>query len=246
MTPSGQLLLQRGDTVGMERRNGFSLLEILLVASIIGLLLAITVPGLVALSPSRKTAIHEVSGFLESARARAMAAQAEMIVAFADGSFPGESGPYRAYALFALEGAPPDDPGKGLVRQVSPWRILPEGLVFGQSEHFEVQNGIPFRTILDAPARRSFPVSGPELPGVESEMVVLPFLLFGSDGGIRVPAFTDADALHVGIVEGYFDPRAGSLELTATRPGENGTGRFANGECLQVGYYTGRSRILTD
>ncbi len=231
-------------TVSRSSRAGaFSLLEMLVVTGIVGLLLALAAPGFVTLGPNRKMAIHEVSGFLENARARSMAAQTEMLVAFADENFPGEDAAYRSYALFTLDGSASGGSVERQLRQLSPWRTLPRGLVFARSEHFEVENGTAFRTILDAPVRRLFPAPA---ASASSDGVVLPYLLFGSDGGVLVPSFSDADALHVGIAEGYFDKGTGRIELTATRPGRGGTGRFANGECLEVGYYTGRSRILTD
>lgn len=229
---------------GREAGEGFSLVEILVVSAVIGLLLALTVPGLVASSPSRKSAIHEVSGFLENARSRAMASQTEMIVAFADGSFPGE-GAYRSYALFQLESAPEDSPGGPPLRQLSPWKTLPKGMVFGHGVHFEVPGGTVFRTLFDLAERRDFPLP-PTIPGGDGGIAPLPSLHFGPDGGIRFPAFPDADALHLGVVEGFFSRERRAVELTATRPGVNGTGTYANGECLEVGFYTGRSRILTD
>lgn len=207
------------------------------------MLLALAAPGFVALGPNRKMAIHEVSGFLENARARAVAVQSEMLVAFADENFPGEKGAFRSYALFTLDGSVPGGDGERPLRQLSPWQILPKGLVFARGEHFDVADGIAFRTILDAPVRRLFPGPAGSIP---SEGMVLPYLLFGPEGGVLVPTFTDADALHVGIAEGNYDAGTGRIELTSTTPGISGTGLFANGECLEVGYYTGRSRILTD
>lgn len=228
------------------RGRAFSLIEILVVMSIVALLLALAAPGFVALGPSRKTAVHEVSGFLENARARSMATQSEMIVAFADGNFHGGEGAYRSYALFTLDGDASGGSGGRPLRQLSPWRVLPKGLIFAHAEHFEVEKDLAFRTILDAPFRRRFPTPLSATASAPSEGMVLPYLLFGPDGGVLVPPFSDADALHVGIAEGYFDSGSRRIELTSTRPGRNGAGKFANGECIEVGYYTGRSRILTD
>ncbi len=238
LSPAGRKTVFR-----FSRAGAFSLIEMLVVMSIVGVLLALAAPGFVSLGPNRKMAIHEVSGFLENARARSVAARTEMIVAFADGNFPDEEGAYRSYALFTLDGSAAGGGGPRPLRQLSPWRTLPEGLVFARSEHFDVDDGIAFRTILDAPVRRFFPV--PAATGTSGEMN-LPYLLFGPEGGVLVPSFPDADALHVGIAEGHYDRETGRVALTSTRPGRGGTGQFANGECLQVGYYTGRSRILSD
>lgn len=244
MVPTGTTFSGLENASGRKAGEGFSLVEILVVSGVIGLLLALTVPGLVAFTPSRKSAIHEVSGFLENARSRAMASRTEMIVAFADGTFPGE-GAYRSYALFALEGGTDDPPGDRPLRQLSPWRTLPRGMVFAKGGDFELPAGAVFRTLFEGPERRSFPLPSVSAGG-DGGSAALPSLHFGTDGGIRFPDFSDADALHLGVVEGFYSREQGRVELTATRPGINGTGTYANGDCLEVGFYTGRTRILTD
>jgi prepilin-type N-terminal cleavage/methylation domain-containing protein len=227
-------------------RSAFSLIELLVVTAVVSLLLAIAAPSFVSFNPGRKTGIHELSGFLENARAEAIARRAPRIVAFADAGFPGESGALRAYALFE-EVNVEDDPGEGgatpRFHRLSPWRALPEGLVFARGSDFEVSGGEPFRTLHDLVAGRHFAV--PTSSGSEGETRPLPSLVFGSDGGIRSPGFADADALHLGIVEGFRDPSTGRVIHTTTRTSASGR-ELPSGECLEVGYYTGRPRILTD
>jgi|GEM_PF-775078 hypothetical protein len=244
MTLSSLSLFGPGNAFKTKASVGFSLVEIIVVSAMIGLLLALTVPGLIALTPLRKSGIHEVSGFLENARSRAISSQSEMVVAFADGAFPGE-GAHRQYALFALEGESEDLPGDRPLKQLSSWRLLPQGVVFGDSGHFEVTGDTTFRTLFDLSARRRFPLP-PTNPGGEGGTAALPYLHFGTDGGIRFPPFSDADALHLGLVEGVYSQARRTVELTAARPGINGTGTYAIGECLEIGFYTGRARILTD
>ena len=151
---------RRHAACGVRYGRAFSLVELLVVTSIVALLLALTLPGFVALGPSRKTAIHEVSGFLENARARAVAAKSEMIVAFADEWFHDESGSYRAYALFTPGITEFGEIKEGeALRQLTPWRYLPDGLVFAAGRHFEVENGISFRTIHELSYRIAVPLS---------------------------------------------------------------------------------------
>ena len=244
MTPPGTARSKTAFVLGRQARDGFSLVEVLVVSGVIGLLLALSVPGLVATSPSRKSAIHEVSGFLENARSRAMASRSEMVVAFADGAFPGD-GAYRSYALFTLEGEDDDRAEEGTLRQLTPWKNLPPGVVFGLGEHFEVQGGTAFRTLFEVPERRDFAMPS-ATPGSDGGTSPLPSLHFGPEGGVLFPAFSYADALHLGVIEGFYSRERGAVELTATRPGIMGTGTYASGECLEIGFYTGRSRILTD
>jgi prepilin-type N-terminal cleavage/methylation domain-containing protein len=227
-------------------RSAFSLIELLVVMAVVSLLLAIAAPSFVSLNPARKTGIHELAGFLENARAEAIARRAPRIVAFADDGFPGESGALRAYALFEEASAKNEADENGSTtrfRRLSPWRTLPEGLVFARGDDFEVSGGEAFRTLHDLVAERRFAV--PSTSGSDGDAQPLPSLVFGPDGGIRSPGFTDADALHLGIVEGFRDPSTGKVTYTATRPSASGR-EFPNSECLEVGYYTGRPRILTD
>lgn len=214
-----------------------SLIELLVVLAVLGLLLAVAAPAFVTLGPSRKAGIHEVAGFLEHARAQAVATKREMIVVFADEDFPDIDRALRSYALFAAYQNNPDDPDS--LRQVSTWRTLPKGLLFARGGHFTVSDGDPFRTLMDRAAWRSVPV--PDARGAESGLRSLPCIVFGPDGSVREPAFHDADALHVGVIEGYLDAASRQVVLTA---GQN-DGK-ASGECLAVGSYTGRARLLTD
>lgn len=216
---------------------GFSLIELLIVMAVLGLLLAIAAPAFVTLGPSRKTGIHELAGFLEHARSRAVATRGEMIVAFADEGFPDPDRALRAYAMF--EPYPSDAEGADSLRQVTPWRSLPTGLVFASGEHFDVVSGTDFRTVMNRAAERPFPV--PDDRGERSGTWSLPCIVFGPDGGIREPAFRDADALHVGIIEGFCDATTRRIVVTAQQGGG-----FPSGECLSIGFYTGRTRLLTD
>lgn len=218
--------------------RGFSLIEMLVVMAVLGLLLAVAAPGFVALGPSRKAGIHELAGFLENARSRAVAGRCEMVVAFADERFRVPDQAMRAYALFTR------DPGEdeGTLRQITPWRSLPAGLIFASREHFEIADDVDFRTLLDLPGPRRFPV--PDEGGIRSGSltVALPAVVFGPDGGVREPDFSQADALHVGVIEGYFDIDSRQPVVTAKK---DELGRPV-AECLAIGFYTGRTRVLTD
>jgi len=220
----------------------------MVVLAVVALLMAIAAPSLVSLAPSRKSAAFELVGTLESARARAVSLGQDIHVAFADGGFPVESDRFRAYGLFAadpdaeVELEPGDAEGRRPLRQISPWYRLPEGLVFGRTRDFEAVPEAPFRTLQDSSRRQSFPVT------VRAGSVVptsLPFLSFGPRGEIASPDFTEADALHLGVVEGGYDPASRGIRLTRTRPGKSG-GTFAQGELVGLGYYTGRATVLTD
>ncbi len=224
-------------------RAAYSLVELIVVVAIVSLLLAFAAPGFVALGPSRKAGLHEVANFLEQARAQAVATRSPRIVAFADEAFPRRGDALRAYALFAFAETEDGSGEEGLPRRLTPWRTLPKGLVFAKGEHFEVEGGIAFRTLHDFADRRTFPAPGPD--GRDTTAAALPCLVFGPGGGVLSPAFIDADALHVGLVEGFYDPGPGRLALTSTRSA-SGDRALPNGDCLGIGLHTGRIRLLTD
>ncbi len=239
--------------------GGFSLAEVLVVAGVISLLLALTVPSFVSLGPSRKAGIHELAGFLENARAAAVANREERVVAFADARFPNDEMALRAYALFAVEETDPADadgrapvgtaPADGRdsrsLRRLTPWRTLPKGLVFARGADFDVSDGELFRTLHDLLPARSVPVPAPGTGGPDVSVRPLPCVAFGPDGGVRQPGFAEADALHLGVVEGHLEARAGRVVPTASRKGSGGR-NLPVGDCLEIGFYTGRVRILTD
>lgn len=217
-----------------SRTGAHSLAELLVVLAVVSLLLAFAAPGLVALAPSRKAGLHRLAGFLEHARAQAIAAREERIVAFADETFPTTAEALRAYALFAPMEAEGASSEQRPLRRLTPWRTLPEGLVFARGESFEREDGVTFRTLHDLARARSIPVPGAD--GRDGVSLPLPCLVFGPDGGIRWPDFANADALHLGIVEGFLDSASGRLVPTSGR----------SGDCLGIGCYTGRVRTLTD
>lgn len=247
MKPSRQTRNAPGRLNPSPGSRAFSLFEILVVGAVVGLLLALSAPAFLSLVQTRKAGIHELAGFLEHARARAVAKRMEMVVAFADESFPDDDGASRTYALFAVD--PPAEGAGGeteveSLRQLTPWQSLPKGLVFGRAEHFEISKGAAFRTLHDLASTRRFPVTAKD--GSAGAVVALPSLAFAPDGSVRAPAFADADALHLAIVEGYLDEGTRSFVPTSTRPGRAGGTDAPNGECLAVGLYSGRARILTD
>ena len=188
----------------------------------------------------------KLAGFLERARSEAVATRSLRLVAFADAILPDKTGALRHYALFAIE--EPDRTDRDLPqvpRRLTPWHSLPSGLLFAQADHFDTERSLAFRTLHDLPGTREVPVPLTDGDGTET-LLALPCLVFGPDGGVREPPYHDADALHLGLIEAFRDSNTGKTIFTSTRGGRNGTHRFPNGECLEIGFYTGRSRILTD
>lgn len=226
-----------GPPFGMRRRRqgAFSLIELMVVVSIVGLLLALATPNLLTLGPNRKTAIHELAGQLALARAEALTKQRPVYVVFATDALASVESPFRSYALYS-------DADGGL-SQISPWHRLPEGIVFARGEHFETSDGIVLRTVLESASVKEFPI---RIPGVEVKSAELPYLCFGARGEVESPGFGNRDALHVGIAEGFYESDPPKLMFTGRRQALNGTGIFPQGEILAINSHTGQTRILSD
>lgn len=227
-------------------KSAYTLVELLVVVGVVSLLLALAAPAFVALAPTRKAGIHELAAFLKRARAEARATGRERIVAFADRNFPPGEGALRSYALFAdaddvSSGAHAQEENGGAPQQLTPWRRLPTGLIFARGGDFETVEGTAFRTIHDLVPTRSFSISG----SGNFATTPLPCLVFGPDGSVRFPGFSDADALHLGLAEGHYEPETKRVVYRSKRPGRSGA-TLPNAECLEIGFYSGRTRILTD
>jgi prepilin-type N-terminal cleavage/methylation domain-containing protein len=225
----------RGFCSSATRVRAFTLIELVVVVSIVGLLLALSTPSLLTLGPNRKTAIHEMSGQLALARAEALTTQSPVYMVFATAAVKNMASPFRSYALYS------DAPG-GL-SQISPWHTLPEGIVFAAGEHFETSDGIVLRTVQESGSVKEFPI---QVPGVTAELVSLPYLSFGSRGEVVSPGFGNRDALHVGIAEGFYENDPPKLMFTRRRPALRGNGIFPQGEILAINSHTGQTRVLSD
>ncbi len=225
-------------------RSAFSLLELLAVIAVISMLLALAVPNIVPLAPSRRASAHELTSFLIRARAEAVAMGEERAV-----GFTGETSTslaFRAYALFRLQGAEESDDGiekPAEFRRSSTWRRLPEGTIFAKGRDHDLSPGEEIKTVHDFPWPDGFSVAAGD--GGERETIPTHCLIFGADGGVKTPAFADADALLIGIAEGYCDSRTGERFFTGNRIGADGR-QLAVVTWVEVLWHTGFIRVLNE
>ncbi len=222
--------------------EAFTLFEMLIIAVVIILLMSLAVPTFNSLAPTRKTALSELKGFVDSARMLAQKEDRDVYLAFSDASSKEDASAFRRYALFKAR----DDrllPGENLLirdlDQVTPWESLPLGMVFALGNDFEVAPPGRLRTVHDL----SGSIYVRPFSFVENDERVsrsFPFLMFSAAGRVEIPPATDADALHIGIAEGRFSAHEG--RVLVNRPGTD----IAQAECLKINHYTGKSRVITD
>lgn len=229
--------------VGIVR--AFSLVEMLVVITLVSVLMAFAAPNIVPMTPSREAAAHELITFLEIARAEAVASQEERAVAFGDEKME-DGSMMRTYALFRLAQsdirpltsdtispadatAPTDSPR---LYRTSAWRKLPEGLFFVQEKSRDSTADSNGRTIFDLSPARQFPIPGPD--GRDAALAELPCLVFSPKGGVLEPGFADADALRIGIVRGRFETASKRVTTFSSKADV----------WVEIGSLTGRIRML--
>ncbi len=200
------------------RRSGFTLLELLVVITIIGLLAAITVPSLKSASKSNALAAASQQLIDDVAYARRLAIKDRTVVLMvfqpvaAAGDEPkyttlntGEKnvllrGQQTAYALYSVRQVG-DQPGDPHPRFLRGWRYLPNGYFF-PTWKFD-PTGTP--TTIDASNSRErdanlrvFPfdwtktlVPVPSLQSPRRATVSLPYIAFGPTGGLYTNSVGD-------------------------------------------------------
>jgi len=120
---------QRSPASPIQRRAGFTLLELLMVMGIIAIALAALVPAVTSLSKSsgRRAARDTLLGAIEQARAEAIKSGQATYVVFPTFTSGTQSTldryNYRSYAIFEDNAANP-----GNVKQLTDWKSFPAGV----------------------------------------------------------------------------------------------------------------------
>ena len=222
---------------------GFSLLEVLVVLSIIVTVLGLSSLGLQGLNRDRQGALAELRGVLESARATAMARHTDVYVAFATDKPANPENRFRRYALFIPDPAQlRTEPNAESIflRQIvgiSEWYGLPDGilLAFGVEADAGAQG---FDTIIDAPSQfqREFDYDGANLR--------MPFFLFNAHGMLEIPPLFGERYHNIGVVEAAYQEGAvtfaGAPDRVHLGWQQSVDRKVPRVSCLAVDPFTGR------
>jgi len=236
------------------RPTGFTLLELLVVMSIIVTVLALSTLGFQGFSRDRLGAIAELRGVLETARAMALARGTDVYVTFATDGPSDPEDHFRRFAVFVPEN--PDLPDANIFNRpliaASEWHALPEGILFAFGAEFETMPGHDLSTIPEAPQefRRLFDY-GPDHTAQQSKRELpMPFFLFNSRGMLELPPVYGERYHHVGVVEAATEPGTTSHGIPnrvhlGWQNRVSGNARVPRTACLLVQAATGRAVPLT-
>lgn len=139
------------------------------------------------------TAVQQVAGVLDNARARALTGLGEVVVAFADNAV---GDPVHAYrSMMVCEAVPAPEGEREVFRPVSGWYVLPEGFVFATCLPASGEAG---QNLFGAVNHRL----RVRLPGEGRDVAELPCLRFGRLGAVVSPRPPNGAPVLVAVAEG--------------------------------------------
>ena len=183
--------------IGKPGRAAFTLIEMLMVLAIIGIIVAIALPGFKGLTRSNvlSNANRQILDDLALARQRAMVWRTTVHVVFVPPQILVKNfntadqlqgarlrnGVFSSYAMFA-ERSVGDQPGQPNFRYITQWKSLPEG-VFVRTNEFNMMLPDDWRSIQDGTTRPFLFMPLP-FPNATGETNDLPQVAFGPHGGL--------------------------------------------------------------
>jgi len=212
--------------VRFRRAKGFSLLEVLLVISVIAVMMSLMLPAVAGFSSTagRRGAVNIFMNTLEQARVAALESGQNVYVGFADGDFPVVDMQYSAFIVF--RDATDEEKAANANRSyvvLKKWTKLPKN--------------IAFKTVsssLVGASKTTFSRLSNEL-GQSFSDEQFPCVAFNSSGAVDQPATN----LRVFLYEGYYAEGRDNHTRNKTTQ-ESTAGLF---EQISLSRYTGRAQL---
>ena len=204
-----------------KKQSAFSLLELLAVAAIVGMLMALAVPAISGFtSPAgRKGAVIVVMNALEQARVSAIETGRDVVVLFWRKNGSTGTQPDEPDALMLLRRNETDTAWEPATR----WIKLPNGVLFhSEDENSLIRGSQPDSSLLLA------------VPGATPSASQTGALQFSSSGAVKNPA-TSSAGLYIAFTEGQRASGSNTLAIDKQKSG----GR----EVISLARYTGRATM---
>lgn len=204
-----------------KKQRAFSLLELLAVAAIVGMLMALAVPAISGFtSPAgRKGAVIVVMNALEQARVSAIETGRDVVVLFWRKNGTTGTQPDEPDALMLLRRNETDTAWEPATR----WIKLPNGVLFhSEDENSLIRGSQPDSSLLLA------------VPGATPSASQTGALQFSSSGAVKNPA-TSSAGLYIAFTEGQRASGSNTLAIDKQKSG----GR----EVISLARYTGRATM---
>ena len=212
------------------RSRGFTLVELLIVLSIIAIMLVALVPAVTSLSKAggRRAARDSLLGGIEQARAEAIKSGQPTYVVFPMFTTGMQSTldryNYRSYAIFEDNAASP-----GNVKQLTDWKSFRTGVALRAAGTAALSgNSAPTASPTPAPPTPTFNFTPDTTATAQYQ-----YLKFNSNGELQAPAAN----VSLGIFEGYVS----NGSEVATGP-KDGSGNPYAAEYVMVSQFTGRAQ----
>lgn len=229
--------VQRFNHSTLQRRAGFSLLELLIVLGIVAMALAALIPAVTSLAKSggRRAALNSLLGGIEQARAEAIkSGQATYVVFPTFGAGTAQSTVdrynYRSYTIFEDNAASP-----GNVKQLTDWKSFPVGVALRAAAY--TINGASVGALL---SYLQDPGWNPQPPFTPDNGATLVFrcIKFNSNGEVQAPIFTPTQPVYFGVFEGYVTNNGSEVATT-----KDANGNPSAVDYVMVPQYTGRAEL---
>jgi prepilin-type N-terminal cleavage/methylation domain-containing protein len=246
--PEAALASRRGKGTRQRACLAFTLLELLIVITIIGILAAISLPALKGFGESNiiGSANRHLLDDVALARQLAISTRSTVYMVFVP---PGANtfvatnpkdqkladrlaaGQFTTYALFSRRSVG-DQPGRDTPRYLTQWKTLPDGVMIAPSKFFIPTNGVPRF------AYKLFPY-----PTAEGKTNLMAYIAFDYQGRLVSPPESE-DAI-IPLARGSIlytrdsNGRVRDLDVAEVPPGNS----IANSNHIRIDWLTGRARV---
>lgn len=247
-----------------DSRGAFSLIELLVVISVIGILAAIGIPAMKGMGGTNdiSAATRQLLDDLSYARIKAINERTTVYVVFVSPTIltqPWSEAEkreiarvanlqYTSYALFA-ERTLGDQPGAGRPRYITDWRTLPDG-TFIPTNKFNVAKAYEPQRSQEPLFARPFSHDLLPFPTATSKRIELPYVAFDYQGRVWQKGVAAVDDVIVPLSRGSIvipqedkdKLQQGSMD--AAEVIETPRGNSTNNPSIRIDWLTGRARTV--